>query len=678
MRFFALAHTLTSKACTPNEARMFEKPARPLSCFFKRSFMMKRTLYGTVSRFLSLTVVLTMLPFATFSARVNAQSLNLNQTVQNTSQFLRVSGDLLELVLHPTNGAKAKVIVQLNGPLTLTLRSLILVLGGEITDSFDNFNALAVTLPELSLLQLVALPGVTYVSPDRPTALLGHLSSTTGADSVRSGSLLAPGLDGSGVGIAVLDSGIYTVHKSFQGKLNNVRVVFSKDFTGEGRTDDPYGHGSHVASIAAGNGVVANGAYIGIAPNANLINLRVLNSTGTGTTSTLLSGLNWVMSNRGIYNIRVVNMSLGAAAIDSYRNDPICKAVRKLVDAGVVVVAAAGNNGKDVNGRKLYGQIHSPGIEPAAVTVGASNTYGTDSRADDAVTTYSSRGPTRGYSTELNGLRHYDNLVKPDLVAPGNKLIEAEAVKNALVIQHPELDARVSTQDNRKMMYLSGTSMATPVVAGAAALLLQANPRLTPNLVKAILMYTAQPLAGFNTFEQGMGEINIEGAVRLARLVRTDLSNSTWLGAPLLVANAPAPQSTIGSYTFSWSQGMVLNNTYATGPGLITLYQKIYNTGGLLGDGILISNNTFTGNPQLMTGSVGFADNITTSSGVIAGDGGFFCSCSMLMGDGVLITDGQPVGDGVIAGDCRGVIAGDTGWPGDSTTCMAPVNDSNQ
>jgi len=258
--------------------------------------------------------------------------------------------------------------------------------------------------------------------------------------------LLAPGLDGTGVGIAVLDSGIYTIHKSFQGKLNNVRVVFSKDFTGEGRTDDPYGHGSHVASIAAGNGVVANGAYIGIAPNANLINLRVLNSTGTGTTSALLSGLNWVMSNRGTYNIRVVNMSLGAAAIDSYRSDPICKAVRKLVDAGVVVVAAAGNNGKDVNGRKLYGQIHSPGIEPSAVTVRASNTYGTDSRADDAVTTYSSRGPTRGYSTEANGLRHYDNLVKPDLVAPGNKLIEAEAVKNALVIQHPELDARVSTQ----------------------------------------------------------------------------------------------------------------------------------------------------------------------------------------------------------------------------------------
>lgn len=118
--------------------------------------------------------------------------------------------------------------------------------------------------------------------------------------------------------------------------------------------------------------------------------------------------------------------------------------------------------------------------------------------------------------------------------------------------------------------------------------------------------------------------------------------------------------------------------TYATGPGLITLYQKIYNTGGLLGDAIFISNNIFTGNPQLMTGSVGLADNIMTSSGVIAGGGGFFCSCSMLMGDGILITDGQTAGDGVIAGDCRGVIAGDTGWPGDSTTCMAPINDSGQ
>ena len=116
-------------------------------------------------------------------------------------------------------------------------------------------------------------------------------------------------------------------------------------------------------------------------------------------------------------------MSLGTRAVNSYLDDPLCKSVRRLVDAGVVVVAAAGNEGKDANGDKVYGQIHSPGNEPSAITVGASNTFGTDGRSDDTVTTYSSRGPTRSYSTDASGVKHYDNLIKPDLVAPGNKII---------------------------------------------------------------------------------------------------------------------------------------------------------------------------------------------------------------------------------------------------------------
>src|SRR5205085_9866939 len=115
-----------------------------------------------------------------------------------------------------------------------------------------------------------------------------------------------------------------------------------------------------------------------------------LNSQGAGTTSAVLAALDWVMTNRAAYNIKVVNMSLGTPAVDSYKNDPVCKAVRRLVDAGVVVVAAAGNNGKNNVGQKLYGQIHSPGDEPSAITVGASNTFGTDGRSDDGVASYSS------------------------------------------------------------------------------------------------------------------------------------------------------------------------------------------------------------------------------------------------------------------------------------------------
>src|SRR5678816_1833776 len=135
--------------------------------------------------------------------------------------------------------------------------------------------------------------------------------------------------------------------------------------------------------------------------------------------------------------------------------------------------------------------------------------------------------------------RYYDNIIKPEIVAPGNKLIAAEGRSNRLITEYPQLECTPSSGSNHKMMRMSGTSMATPLVAGAASLILQANPRLTPNLVKMILMYTAQPLNGYNMLEQGAGQLNIEGAIRLAKLVRTDLSNSTPAGSNLLITTVP-------------------------------------------------------------------------------------------------------------------------------------------
>ena len=240
-------------------------------------------------------------------------------------------------------------------------------------------------------------------------------------------------------------------HTAFKNDLGFSRIKASQDFTGENRIDDPYGHGTHVASIAAGNDQIANGSYTGIAPEANLINLRILDSQGTGTISSLLAALDWVLTFRTLHNIRVVNLSVGTSAIDSYLNDPICQAVRRVTDAGVVVVAAAGNNGKSVNGEKIYGQIHAPGNEPSAITVGAANTFGTDVRNGDIVTSYSSRGPTRSFWTDAGEVRHYDNLIKPDIVAPGNKIVGAAASNNSLLTAHPELDAEVSNWPTQRM-----------------------------------------------------------------------------------------------------------------------------------------------------------------------------------------------------------------------------------
>jgi serine protease AprX len=562
----------------------------------------------------------------------------------------KVSADLRQKL---SAGGKVNVVITAAGAWNATLDNAVKSGNGAVTKSYAGFPVRAASLPAAAVEALAARADVGYVAYDRDVELLGHVSLTSGADAARVMGNYSPVYDGTGVGIAVLDSGIDPGHAAMTVESGSAsRVVKSVDFTGENRTDDPYGHGTHVAGIAAGNGQISNGAYIGIAPNASIINLRVLNAQGRGSVSSLLAAIDWIKTNKDAYRIRVVNMSLGTSAVDSYRNDPLCLAVRSLVNANVVVVAAAGNEGKDSSGTKLYGQIHSPGIDPGVITVGASNSFGTDARNDDGVTTYSSRGPTRSFWTDSYGQKHYDNLVKPDLVAPGNRIIDAQAPGNLLVTQNPTLDANVSGSSAREQMYLSGTSMSAPVVSGAAALLLQANPKLTPNLVKALLMYTAQPLAGFNTFEQGAGEVNLEGAMRLARLVRTDLSSATPVGSPLLTASCGSQQTTIAGYQFNWSQGVIMDQTFATGTNLVAKYQAVYNLGALLADGTKLSaTGSLLVDGSLLSDGVVLSDNILISSGSLLSDGSPFLSCGSLLSDGVILTDGSLLSDGVILGD---------------------------
>jgi serine protease AprX len=287
-----------------------------------------------------------------------------------------------DLVRQAGPNGRVSAILQVSDVNSREVRSLLARNGVIISDSMAKLGAMKVDLPAHVIETLMQNGSMNFISPDVKIESSGHVTATTGADQIRNapgllGSLLGgTAIDGTGVTIAIIDSGMDLSHVAFQ---PSGRLKFKKDFTPENKPDkDFYGHGSHVASLAAGNYTNGTGtSYQGIAYNANLVNLRVLDSNGVGSTSTLLAALNWFLTpadpnkplsstnplNKDKYAIRVVNMSLGAPAVSSYQNDPICRASRALVDAGIVVVAASGNNGKDANGNKIYGQIHSPGNE---------------------------------------------------------------------------------------------------------------------------------------------------------------------------------------------------------------------------------------------------------------------------------------------------------------------------
>jgi subtilisin family serine protease len=397
-------------------------------------------------------------------------------------------------------------------------------------------NGVLAMLPVSRVMDIAALTDVDSISPNRLTARTKSLlEKATGVADVRgTGSSLD--VDGSGVGIAYLDSGIMSSHAAFAGtsgsrvkksvdftKVNESTLLGSQDWKGgsdysksiypgsstlawlESQINnagaafqDPYGHGTLVASIAAGGNVTSSTDTTGVAPGASLYDVRVLNGTGMGDVADALAGIDWVVFHAKEYNIRVLNVSLASDSTESYLTDPLCRAVRNAVAAGVTVVVAAGNYGLGPDGRENYGTITSPGNEPSVITVGSANPHATSGRGDDSVNFFSSRGPTRGGWLDSSGIRHPDNLLKPDLVAPGNQDIAALSTDSLglntsrLGQVFPQLVVQRGL--NTGLMVASGTSFSAPVVSGTVALILQKNPGLTPPMVKAILQYTAEAL----------------------------------------------------------------------------------------------------------------------------------------------------------------------------------------
>jgi serine protease AprX len=468
---------------------------------------------------------------------------------------------LLQRVVSNLTG-RTQVIVRARDAQSLpAVRLLIQQADGTLGRQLSIIDAQVATIPNASLGVLTASASVQRIALDRATiASLNLTGATVGATLARQ----VFGYDGTGITVAVIDSGVTPWHDDLADSGGSQRVDRFVDFVnGRSAAYDDYGHGTHVTGIIAGNGFDSSGARSGIAPAAHVVELKVLDGSGGGRISNVIAAFGYVVANKDVQHIRVVNVSLGATVYESYNFDFLTLAAKRVVDSGVVVVAAAGNNGTQA-GTPHYGSITAPGNAPWVLTVGASSHMGTADRADDAVAAFSSRGSTA-----------IDYAAKPDLVAPGVGTESLSAPNSFLYRSRSQY--RVSgTVPTPWLPYLSlsGTSQATPVVAGTVALMLHANPALTPNAVKAILQYTAQPYAGYNALTQGVGFLNAEGAIELARFfadpsANAPVSDSKW-SHQLIWGNHRVWGGNLTPDADAWSPQVTWGNTRTPGGGDIT------------------------------------------------------------------------------------------------------------
>lgn len=433
---------------------------------------------------------------------------------------------------------------------------------------------------------------------------------------------------GAGVVVAVIDSGIYPLED-----FGN-RIVASVDCTKADKAScvpiepgDDYGHGTHVAGLLAGS-------TVGVAPDALLVAVKVLDGNGEGLTSDVIKALNWITANKVHYGIQVANLSLGHPIYESAVTDPLVIAVQEAVQAGVKVVVAAGNFGMNPEtGEVGYAGITSPGNAPNALTVGATTIRKSIAREDDRVADYSSRGPT-----------WYDGFLKPDIVAPGDSLLSFLPPKSTL----KSLYMNKGGDPGENFVPLSGTSMAAGVASGVIATLLQAGASnafgvydalltlangtmpvspLSVNLVKAILQYTAIPLYDgdghlYDPLTQGAGEINAGGALAIVdSLDRSVPAPGYWLTG--WQSADQFGETTIGDETYTWTQSIFWGDNIVWGSGIVESSQWAWGDNIVWGSSYTFGDNIVWGlgwGDNIVWGSLFGGDNVVWGSNVFLDD----------------------------------------------------------
>ncbi|MGO9218354.1 MAG: S8 family peptidase [Streptosporangiaceae bacterium] len=430
------------------------------------------------------------------------------------------------------------VIVTATG--LLNPATAVLEVGGTIVTQFHLINAVEALVPTALEPVLAALPGVT-VTPDvsvnvqSTTESTGpHTPSDVFLQETGATRLASQGDTGQGVTVAVVDTGIDSL-PDFSGRL-----LGGVDLTGGNNPfQDDYGHGTFVAGLIAGDGASSDGQYSGEAPGARLVSIKVAGADGITNLSTLITGLQWAVDHQNVYGIKVLNLSLGYKSGQSTVVNPLDQAVEAVWNSGITVVTSAGNAGP------FNGTILSPGDDPLVITAGALDDMATPSTADDEMTNFSSVGPTSP-----------DGWVKPDLVASGRSVVSLAAPGSTIDTDYPS--ARIGPANFAG----SGTSFSAAITSGAAALVLAANPGLTPDEVKARLLGGTNPGPVGNPFVDGHGALNAYAAATSGPM---NLNQSTG-GLAGAVLGATVSLSPVGSAD-TWNPSLWSGLTLAQAPG---------------------------------------------------------------------------------------------------------------
>ena len=385
-------------------------------------------------------------------------------------------------------GARVEAIVQF-GPAVepAAARALVRGTGGRVTGDLHVINGLAARMTAAEALRLSGRDGVHAISLNartKPQSIDASALATSYNQSLGSDRVWDDPATGKGVGVAVVDTGIAGNLPDFRvsQSSSSSRVIAAAVTNPHATTaNDTYGHGTHVAGIIAGNGTnrassdPLDAKYVGVAPDANLISVKVDDDEGEASVLDAIYGIQFAVDFKDDYNIRVLNLSLESTVAESYRTDPLDAAVEAAWFSGIVVVAAAGNRGTASDAVD-----YAPGNDPFVISVGAVDDQGTKGPGDDELADWSSRGSTQ------------DGFTKPEVVAPGSRIVSVLAPDSDFATLCP------SCVVGGEYIRAGGTSMSAPMVAGLVANMLEERPELTPDQVKGILMGTARKVGAGN------------------------------------------------------------------------------------------------------------------------------------------------------------------------------------